>query len=213
MKYTPEKIQTTELCSYGCNQIAKYKNKSNKLMCCENHNTCPANKKKNSNGLEKAYKNGGRENPKEIYMKISQEKKDKMNWNKGNRFADFSFGGKGQHKNALLKERGHKCECCNNTEWLGQPITLELEHVDGNRQNNTRENLKLLCPNCHSQTPTWRGRNIKGFKVKKYSDDIYVEAIKTSKTMQEALRKLELKNGAAVTLVNIMGKYMVKFLE
>jgi hypothetical protein len=53
-------------------------------------------------------------------------------------------------------------ECCEECkigpEWNGQPLTLELDHVDGDRFNNERENLRLLCPNCHSQTPTFRGR-------------------------------------------------------
>lgn len=58
-----------------------------------------------------------------------------------------------------LKE--HKCEKCGITEWLGNPAPLELDHIDGNRQNHKIENLRLLCPNCHSQTDTYRGRNTK----------------------------------------------------
>ena len=61
-------------------------------------------------------------------------------------------------KPRLIKEIGHICQKCNNSEWNGLPITLELEHNDGNNRNNSRENLTLLCPNCHSQTPTWRNR-------------------------------------------------------
>lgn len=56
----------------------------------------------------------------------------------------------------LIRDRGHQCEKCKLTEWFEIPITLELEHVDGNRTNNKDENLKLFCPNCHSQTPTWK---------------------------------------------------------
>lgn len=54
----------------------------------------------------------------------------------------------------------HKCYKCNNTEWNDQPIPLELEHIDGNNQNNELSNLTILCPNCHAQTLTYRGRNI-----------------------------------------------------
>lgn len=61
-------------------------------------------------------------------------------------------------KKNLIIEREHKCENCNLKEWLSQPIVLELEHCDGDKYNNSRDNLKLLCPNCHSQTKTWRGR-------------------------------------------------------
>lgn len=64
-------------------------------------------------------------------------------------------------KARLIKERGHRCECCHLKEWLTQLITLELEHIDGDNRNNDRSNLKLLCPNCHSYTNTWRGRKNK----------------------------------------------------
>ena len=52
-----------------------------------------------------------------------------------------------------------KCYCCNLTTWLGRPIPLELEHIDGNSSNHKLENLTLLCPNCHSFTDTYRGKN------------------------------------------------------
>lgn len=41
----------------------------------------------------------------------------------------------------------------------GKDIVLELEHKDGNSQNNSKENVCLICPNCHSQTPTYKGKN------------------------------------------------------
>ena len=64
-------------------------------------------------------------------------------------------------KNRLLAEglKQHKCECCGITEWNGHPAPIELDHIDGNRYNNTIENLRILCPNCHAQTDTYRGKN------------------------------------------------------
>ncbi|HWH29601.1 MAG TPA: HNH endonuclease signature motif containing protein [Mycobacteriales bacterium] len=53
-----------------------------------------------------------------------------------------------------------RCAECGREEWNGKPIPLELDHVNGDRPDNRLENLRLLCPNCHAQTPTWRGRNI-----------------------------------------------------
>ena len=58
-----------------------------------------------------------------------------------------------------LKE--NRCEECNNDTWNGKPITTELDHIDGVSNNHKFENLRILCCNCHSQTPTWRGRNKK----------------------------------------------------
>lgn len=54
----------------------------------------------------------------------------------------------------------HKCYRCFNSEWNNLPIPLELEHKDGNHSNNNLNNLTILCPNCHAQTSTYRGRNI-----------------------------------------------------
>lgn len=80
-------------------------------------------------------------------------------WSKGERLKDWeNYNKSTQLKKHLIIERGHKCQSCYLEDWLGKQITLELEHVDGNRSNNKQENLKLLCPNCHSQTKTWRRR-------------------------------------------------------
>ena len=63
-----------------------------------------------------------------------------------------------------VKER--KCERCNNTEWEGELIPLEVHHIDGNHFNNSLDNIQLLCPNCHFLTENFRGRQNK--KNKQY---------------------------------------------
>lgn len=85
----------------------------------------------------------------------------------------------GSIKKRLIKERGHKCECCKKEAWLGSPIPLEIDHANGDRQDNSRKNLQLLCPNCHSLTPTYRGKNI-GLEAKNRRQQCF----KISRSMQ-----------------------------
>ena len=63
----------------------------------------------------------------------------------------------------LKKERilEDKCDICDITEWNGNPIVLQLDHKNGKRTDHRLENLRLLCPNCHSQTENFCGRNKK----------------------------------------------------
>jgi hypothetical protein len=57
-----------------------------------------------------------------------------------------------------LKEKN--CEVCNLTDtWNGKPLSLQLDHIDGDNTNNELSNLRIICPNCHSQTETFCGKN------------------------------------------------------
>ena len=62
-------------------------------------------------------------------------------------------------RHAILDAR---CDTCGISEWRGQPAPLELDHKNGDRFDHRLANLRLLCPNCHAQTSTYRGRNIGG---------------------------------------------------
>ena len=102
-------------------------------------------------------------------------------WNKGNYDYD-SFKPNSPKKNGktlapLIALRGRKCENCGLEEWLGQSIALEVHHIDGDRSNNSLENLQILCPNCHAQTENWRKRDKQKTEV---SEEDFVNALRNN---------------------------------
>jgi 5-methylcytosine-specific restriction endonuclease McrA len=58
-----------------------------------------------------------------------------------------------------LESLGNSCSVCGISVWQDKPISLELDHVDGNSNNNHPKNLRIICPNCHSQTITYKAKN------------------------------------------------------
>lgn len=78
------------------------------------------------------------------------------------------LSGKVVPRSSRLRERlisegvfEHQCSSCRGRTWLGKDIPLELDHISGNNEDNSLKNLRLLCPNCHAQTPTYRGKGRK----------------------------------------------------
>lgn len=69
-------------------------------------------------------------------------------------------------KHYLVEKHGHKCAICGLSEWMGQPIPLVVDHIDGNPSNHKVSNFRLVCGNCDMQLPTYKAKN-KG-KGRKY---------------------------------------------
>lgn len=65
-----------------------------------------------------------------------------------------------QYKKYFLEEQNHKCAICGCSDnWNGKTLVFVLDHIDGNSDNNNRDNLRLVCPNCDSQLDTYKSKN------------------------------------------------------
>ena len=95
-----------------------------------------------------------------MLVSLNQTYRDKM------LNTDCQFLGKKLRKRKVMEEQGNKCALCGiPEEWNGKTLCLELDHIDGNSDDNTRKNIRIICPNCHSQTPTYKAKNAKN-KIK-----------------------------------------------
>ena len=94
---------------------------------------------------------------------------------------------------------------------MGQPINLEIHHKDGDRTNNSLENLQLLCPNCHSYTPTFAKSGDKRHKT----EEEFVVALRSSATIREALKILDLtpQGGNYERAWELIDKYNIDHLK
>jgi len=165
---------------------------SNGKMCCSKHyNSCPSIRKKNSEGLKKVYE----EDRKDLSHFDGKRgwSKNKILKSKSEIFETNTTFSSGYVKKAFIHyTENNSCDKCGLKDtWNGKPITLELDHIDGDNTNNSLDNLRLLCPNCHSQTENFRGKNI-NTGSKKVSDVELIESLRESKNIRQALLKVGL---------------------
>ena len=102
--------------------------------------------------------------------------KEHNNFNRGKKLEDLFVQNSTTsrtHLKKIIKRHNlieYVCECGNSGEWQGKKLVLQLEHKNGNTYDNRLENLCFLCPNCHSQTGTFSGRNSKKIKLNRKID-------------------------------------------
>ena len=125
-----------------------------------------------------------------------------LSWNKGNTqstkidlkdmFCENSFVARHSVRRYLMGDPKfvHQCELCDNKEWNNEPIPLVLDHINGVRNDNRRENLRFICPNCDAQTDTYKGKNIK----KTLSDSELLEVISQCNSINEVCQKAKISS-------------------
>lgn len=104
-------------------------------------------------------------------------------------FVEHSTHNRHSLKKRLVKENllPYKCKCGNEGEWQGTKLVLQLDHINGIPDDNRLENLRFICPNCHSQTNNFAGKSHK--KSKDYKD-ITIQGIKPEKVSKESIKKI-----------------------
>jgi len=178
------------LCDYGCGNAAAHYLKSGRACCSSWPSKCPAIREKNKSGLRKANQEGRKGytwNPNSA-------------WSKGKTITPTNhiLVEDSRWSNELVKDRivkesllDYRCSKCNIDEWQGETIVLDLDHINGNNRDNRLENLRFLCPNCHSQTYNYKGRNKNNGKTK-VSDEELLTAYLKGGTIRSTLLDLGL---------------------
>jgi len=175
-------------CTYKCGKPGIYRLRDGSWRCSKWSNSCEAIREKNRKGVTRAHREGKCKSFTDEHRAITiKNRKNKV-------IEDLFTEAKAKYRsNHYLKKIVQdfdllpwRCSCCGIDSWQGKNITLELDHIDGSAHNCKLENLRLLCPNCHSQTDTFRGKGINAGK-KKVSDDELKESLKNSKNIRQAL--------------------------
>lgn len=162
--------------------------KNGKRCCSQFPASCPTVRNKNSQQLKKIKRNCGftaddRKKARETIIKKTIKRI----------FINGSVVTNDRLKHYLIEYLCVQYECaeCGLSEWNGKFISLELHHINGVNTDNRPENLQLLCPNCHSQTDTWRGRN-KNTGQTIIADDIFISELKKHTNIRQTLLHLKL---------------------
>ena len=182
-EYLCKNCKKPECCEYGCDQEPKFLLKNKKWCCSEYPCQCSEIKKRTSLGIKKAHKEGRIKTDHLVSCRAWSRRK--LLLPEEDVFCRNSRDSESIKKYLLgLNKVEYKCSECGLDSWNEKKIVLDLDHIDGDRFNNNLYNLRLLCPNCHSQTETYKGRGLsKGHRS--WSDKELTEAIKSSNNIRQ----------------------------
>jgi predicted HNH restriction endonuclease len=143
-------------CDYGCGQKAEHEMNNGKVCCSKNWQSCPAMKKKNSRGLKEAHKRGDA-SAKHLDGNRAWNKNGSYEIGQCNKLPISETKDKYSIKRKLIEQRGRKCEGCNEKTHRENPIPLDIHRIDEDKSyhESEKEDLELLCPNCHRLTDNW----------------------------------------------------------
>lgn len=169
-------------------------------FCCRSCANSRIRTKEIKQKISKSVKRGWKARP-PLSENVLQKWKQsiKQSWEDKYKAKSFEELSVWQKRRRVIDEQEGKCADCGLAEWNSMPIALEIDHKDGNTNNNSRENLWGLCPNCHSTTETWRGKNKNKttptggkLRTKKVSDKQLADALRTTSTIRQALLEVGL---------------------
>lgn len=104
----------------------------------------------------------------------------------------------------------YKCAICGNIgEWNGVSLTLQIDHINGIRNDNRKENLRWLCPNCHSQTDTYCGKNKTNKEIINFTEEEAIKALQQTENVNQATKLIGCAQGGAnwIRVNNIKKEY------
>jgi len=226
--YQPILIKTKESCDY-CKNNALYLLYNQKKCCALTFQQCEGVRAKNSAGLKQSYMDGKR-NAKTQYQNMPPKVKKQMQWNKGktaltsqniakanNIDIDQIFIKDSKFNSSTVKKYflsdpliKYQCSICTTSEWQGKKLNLHLDHINGDRHDHRKKNLRLLCPNCHSQTDTYCRQHTGKQKI---TDKELLNALKQSPNIRQGLRKVGLTPKAKnyIRAYELMAKNGLKY--
>ena len=172
-----------------CGAEAKY----SKTGYCNKHATQSLeHRAKNSVGVKRMHETGRGKVFSEEERALARQNQAARKHKEFLEHPDKRYSGETLRFNLLHSGREYRCEKCGiEGVWQGNPIVLEVDHIDGNRHNNQLKNLRFLCPNCHSQTNTFRGRNVNTGR-QKVSDEELIIALAEEPNIHAALLRVNL---------------------